>query len=85
MQGQIEHGEGHRFQHRRHQPEGEDDGRQTVMVMPDGKTKVTKGKTKIDVAALKVGNRVVAEGPEEKNMIMATMVRVGEAPATAKK
>ena len=57
----------------------------TVMVMLDGKTKVSKGKTKIDVAALKVGDRVVAQGPEEKDMIMATTVKVAEAPAAAKK
>lgn len=57
----------------------------TVMVMLDGKTKVTKGKTAIDVAALKVGDRVVAEGTEEKEMITATTVKVGGAPIAAKK
>ncbi len=56
----------------------------TVMVMLDAKTKITNGKTKLDAAALKVGDRVVAEGPEEKEMIMATSVRVGAASATAK-
>jgi len=57
----------------------------TVMVMLDNKTKVTQGKTKLDASALKVGDRVVAEGPEEKAMIMATSVKVGEASAAAKK
>ena len=57
----------------------------TVMVMLDSKTKVTQGKTKIDASSLKVGDRVVAEGPEEKAMIMATSVKVGEASAAAKK
>lgn len=53
----------------------------TVMVMLDAKTKVTQGKTKVAAAALKVGDRIVAEGPEEKEMIMATSVQLGAAPA----
>ena len=60
----------------------------TVMVMLDAKTKITRGKDKLAAADLKVGDRVVAEGPEEKEMIMATSVKLGEAPApktTAKK
>jgi hypothetical protein len=57
----------------------------TVMVMLDAKTKVTQGKVKLDAKALKVGDRVVAEGPEEKEMIMATTVQVGTAPVVAKK
>lgn len=57
----------------------------TVMVMLDDKTKVTRGKTTIDAAVLKVGDRVVAEGSQEKEMIMATSVKVGGAPVAAKK
>ena len=58
----------------------------TVMVMMDAKTKVTKGKDKVEASALKVGDRVVAEGPEEKGMITATTVKLGEAaPAAAAK
>ena len=57
----------------------------TVMVMLDAKTKITQGKNKVDASALKVGDRVVAEGPEEKEMIMATTVQLGGAPATAAK
>lgn len=57
----------------------------TVMVMLDGKTAVTRGKAKLSVAAVKVGDRVVAEGPEEKEMIMATTVKLGEVAATSKK
>ena len=58
----------------------------TVMVMLDSKTKITQGKTKVDASALKVGERVVAQGPEEKKMIMATNVRLAAMPAkTAKK
>jgi hypothetical protein len=57
----------------------------TMMVMMDGKTKITQGKEKLDAKALKIGDRVVATGPEEKSMIMAETVKVGVAPATAKK
>ena len=56
----------------------------TLMVMMDAKTKITKGATKLEASALKVGDRVVAAGPEEKNMIMAETVKVGDAPAPAK-
>ena len=61
---------------------------QTVTVMIDAKTKITQGKTTLQAGALKVGDRVVAEGPEEKDMIMATTVKVGAAaaaPAARKK
>ena len=57
----------------------------TVMVMLDGKTSVTRGKTKLDLTAVKVGERVVVEGPEEKDMLMAKTVKLGTAPATASK
>ena len=57
----------------------------TVMVMVDKKTAITRGKTKLDAAAVKVGDRIVAEGMEEKDMIMAKTVKLGEVPATAKK
>ena len=58
------------------------DGKQT-MVMMDAKTKITQGTTKVDVKALKVGDRVVASGPEDKGMISAETVKVGAAPAAA--
>ena len=57
----------------------------TVMVMLDAKTKITQGKNKVDASALKVGERIVAEGPEEKQMITATTVQVGTAPAAVAK
>jgi len=57
----------------------------TVMVMLDSKTAITRGAAKIDVAAVKVGDRVVAEGPEEKEMIMAKTVKLGTAAATTAK
>ena len=58
----------------------------TVMVMLDAKTAVTRGKTKLNATAVKVGEKVVAEGMEEKDMIMATTVQLAAAaPTTAKK
>ena len=57
----------------------------TVMVMLDAKTKITQGKAKLAADALKVGDRIVAEGPEEKEMIMATAIQVGTAPTAAAK
>jgi hypothetical protein len=56
----------------------------SVMVMMDAKTKVTKGTTKLQAADLKVGDRVVASGPEDKSMITAETVKVGAASAPAK-
>ena len=60
------------------------DGKQT-MVMMDAKTKITQGTTKVDVKALKVGDRVVASGPEDKGMISAETVKIGAAPAAPAK
>jgi hypothetical protein len=56
----------------------------SVMVMMDAKTKITKGTTKLAATALKVGDRVVASGPEDKAMIMAETVKVGAASTPAK-
>jgi hypothetical protein len=53
--------------------------------MLDAKTAVTRGKTKLDAAAIKVGERLVAEGTEEKDMIVAKTVKLGTVAATAKK
>jgi hypothetical protein len=61
-------------------PEGK-----TVMVMLDAKTAITQGKTKIAASALKVGDRVVATGADDKGMIHAATVQVGTAPAIAAK
>lgn len=52
-----------------------------VMVMTNAETKITQGKTKLDLKTLKVGDRVVASGPEDKNMITAETVKLGAAPA----
>lgn len=53
----------------------------TATVMIDGKTKITRGKTALQATALKVGDRIVAEGTESKAMVTAATVRVGEAAA----
>ncbi|HEY7191823.1 MAG TPA: hypothetical protein VH436_34990 [Vicinamibacterales bacterium] len=60
------------------------DGKE-VMVMLNDKTKITQGKSKVELAALKVGDRVVAEGPESKGMITASTVKLGETPKAAAK
>ena len=59
------------------------DGKQT-RVMMDAKTKITQGKDQLDVKGLKVGDRVVASGPEQQSMIMAETVKVGVAQAAGK-
>jgi hypothetical protein len=56
------------------------DGKE-IMVMMDAKTKITMGKTKLDAKTLKVGDRVVASGPEANGMISAETVKLGVAPA----
>jgi len=54
----------------------------SVMVMLDAKTKITRGKTMLTAADVKVGERVVAAGPLEKDMLMAKSVQMGPAPST---
>jgi hypothetical protein len=53
----------------------------SAMVMLDAKTKITHGKAKLDASAIKVGDRIVAEGAEDKGMLTATLIQVGTAPA----
>jgi hypothetical protein len=55
----------------------------TVMVMLDAKTKITRGKTTLKAADVKVGDRIVAEGPLEKDMLMATSLQLGTASPAA--
>jgi hypothetical protein len=57
----------------------------TMMVMLDTKTQITRGKDKVEASAIKVGDRLVAEGPEEKGMITATTLKLGQALAASKK
>jgi hypothetical protein len=60
------------------------DGKE-IMVMMDAKTKITQGAKKLDAKALKVGDRVVASGPESQGMISAETVKLGAAPAAPAK
>jgi uncharacterized Zn finger protein len=60
-------------------PEGK-----TVKVVLDSKTTLTRGKAKLNAAAVKVGDRVVVEGPEAKATITAKTIQLGEAPAVKK-
>ena len=60
------------------------DGKE-IMVMMDAKTKITEGAKKLDAKTLKVGDRVVASGPESQGMISAETVKLGAAPAAAAK
>jgi hypothetical protein len=58
----------------------------TVTVMVNAKTKITQGKTAVAASALKVGDRIVAEGTEDKQkMVTATVLQIGTAPAGAVK
>jgi outer membrane lipoprotein SlyB len=60
------------------------DGKE-IMVMMDAKTKITQGAKKLDAKTLKVGDRVVAAGPESQGMISAETVKLAAAPAAAAK
>jgi hypothetical protein len=55
-----------------------------ITVMLDKKTKVTRGKEKLDATALKVGERVSVEYMESNKMLMAQALKLGTAQ-TAKK
>ena len=57
----------------------------TVTVMLDQKTTITRGKTKLDATALKPGERVSVDATQDKNMMMAQAIKLGEVPTTAKK
>ena len=62
----------------------ETDGK-TVMVMLDDKTTIMRGKTKVDAAALKAGDRISIDAMQEKDMMMAKAIKLGVVPAAAKK
>jgi hypothetical protein len=58
----------------------------TLKLMLDTKTAVTRGKEKLDAAALKIGERVSVEYMESNKMMMAQAIKLGAtATATAKK
>jgi hypothetical protein len=57
----------------------------TVMVMLASKTTVTRGTTKLDRAAIAVGERVSIDYMQEKDMFMAQAVKLGAVTQAAKK
>jgi hypothetical protein len=61
------------------------DGKTVTIVLND-KTSVLRGKAKLDLTALKAGERVVVDIGDGKAPVTAREVKLGEvAPATAKK
>lgn len=54
-----------------------------VVVMLDAKTAITRGTTKLDATALKAGERVSVDYVQEKDVNLATAIKLGTAPATA--
>ena len=48
----------------------------SLTLMLDKETTVTRGKNKLDAAALKVGERVSVDYMEEKNMMMARAIKL---------
>jgi hypothetical protein len=57
----------------------------TVMVVIDAKTTITRGKTTLDAAALKAGERVSIDAVEEKAVMIAKAIKLGTASAPAAK
>ena len=57
----------------------------TVTVMLDKKTIVTRGTTKLDRLALKIGERVSIDATEEKQVMVAQTIKLGTAPPVAAK
>lgn len=60
------------------------DGKVVVIVL-NAKTAITRGKTKLDAAALKTGERVSIDYTQDKNVNTATTVKLGTAPAPAER
>ena len=56
----------------------------TVTVMLDKDTTVTRGKTKLDATALKVGERVSVDDMEENKMLMAHVIKLATTTAAKK-
>lgn len=60
------------------------DGKVLTIVL-DAKTAITRGKDKLDAAALKVGERVSVDYTQAKNANTAKTIKLGTAPAPAPK
>src|SRR5688500_5679030 len=56
-----------------------------VTVVFDAKTAITRGKEKLDAAALKVGERISVDYTQAKNTNTAKTIKLGTAPAPAPK
>ena len=56
------------------------DGKVVVVVL-NAKTAITRGKTKLDATALKLGERVSIDYTQEKDVNAATAVKLATAPA----
>jgi hypothetical protein len=56
----------------------------TVTIMLDKETTFTRGKTKLDATALKVGERVSVDYMEENKMLMAHAVKLATTTAARK-
>jgi hypothetical protein len=56
-----------------------------ITIIFDAKTAITRGKDKLDAAALKVGERVSVDYTQVKNVNTAKTIKLGETPAPAKK
>jgi hypothetical protein len=54
-----------------------------VTIVFDAKTPITRGKEKLDAAALKVGDRVSVDYTQAKNTNTAKTIKLGTAPAPA--
>jgi len=57
----------------------------TLTIMLDKDTTITRGKEKVDAAALKVGERLSVDYMEEKTMMMAKAIKLSTTTAVAKK
>ena len=58
---------------------------ESVMVMIDAKTTITRDKKKISTKEVKTGEHATAHGPENQGMIMAQAIEVGAPAKNAKK
>ena len=59
-------------------------GGKIITIMLDDKTAITRGKTKLDAAALKLGERVSVDYMPDQNMNMAKAVKLGTAAPASK-
>ena len=68
-----------------HQIEVKGTDGKVVTIVLDAKTAITRGKDKLDAAALKVGERVSVDYTQAKNTNTAKTIKLGTAPVPAPK